>query len=92
MPNKLFHAIALGVPVVATDVGELGAVVREHGIGTLYRPGDSASLVDAISDARARYAELVAAVSRSRDALSWTADRAVLQSVYDDLLQGERAR
>ena len=39
LPNKLFHAVSLGVPVVATDVGELGAIVREHGVGTLYRPG-----------------------------------------------------
>jgi glycosyltransferase involved in cell wall biosynthesis len=92
MPNKLFHAVALGVPVVATDVGELGAVVRRYGIGTLYRPGDSASLVAAVRDAQARYSALVAAVGQAREALSWAADRAVLLGVYDELLQRQRAR
>src|SRR6266545_91079 len=32
LPNKLFHAVQTGVPVVATDVPELARVVREHGI------------------------------------------------------------
>ncbi|UGQ09518.1 glycosyltransferase [Yinghuangia sp. ASG 101] len=82
MPNKLFHAIRAGVPVVATDVQELARVVREHGLGTLYRPGDAASLAAAIREARDRYPELLAGVRAAEPLLSWEHDAKVLLGVY----------
>jgi glycosyltransferase involved in cell wall biosynthesis len=85
LPNKLFHAVRAGVPVVATDVGELAATVRAHGLGTLYRPGDPQDCARAVTEAVARYPELVAAVRRAAPELSWQADAAVLTGVYDRL-------
>jgi glycosyltransferase involved in cell wall biosynthesis len=82
LPNKLFHAVSLGVPVVATDVGELGAIVREYGLGTLYRPGDAAELARAVEQLRDSYPSFVAAVARARPVLSWEHDRTVLLEVY----------
>lgn len=90
LPNKLFLAARAGVPVVATDVQELSRVVREHGIGTLYRPGDAADLVRAVREAVDRWPELVAAVRRARPALSWEVDGQVLRDVYAGL-DGEDA-
>ena len=55
MPNKLFQAVAAGVPVVATDVGELATLVRGYRLGTLYRPGDPASLATAVHELLASY-------------------------------------
>ena len=54
--NKLFQAVAAGVPLVAADVGALAAVVRSRGIGTLYRPGDVASLGVALQQAVENFA------------------------------------
>lgn len=85
MPNKLFHAVRAGVPVVATDVGELGKLVRRYGVGELYRPGDGADLARAVASARRRYPELVAAVRQSAPELSWQRDAAALLGVYDRL-------
>lgn len=85
LPNKLFHAVSLGVPVVATDVGELGRIVREHRLGTLYRPGDAASLERAISDAVREYRTLVGNVCAARLALSWQTDADRLLTVYEEL-------
>jgi glycosyltransferase involved in cell wall biosynthesis len=85
MPNKLFHAVRAGVPVVATDVGELGKLVRRYGVGELYRPGDGADLARAVEAARARYPELVAAVRRAAPDLSWKRDAAALLDVYGRL-------
>lgn len=85
LPNKLFHAVRAGVPVVATDVGELARTVREHDLGELYRPGDPDDLVAAIERALGRYAQLQARVRDAAGALSWDADAAVLLTSYGDL-------
>lgn len=86
LPNKLFHAVSLGLPVVATDVGELAKIVREFELGTLYRPGDAASLVEAAHRLVADYPSHVAAVAAARDDLSWGSDEARLLLVYDRLM------
>ncbi|GGK67746.1 hypothetical protein GCM10011509_15140 [Ornithinimicrobium pekingense] len=85
MPNKLFHAVRAGVPVVATDVGELARVVRAHGVGTLYRPGDAADLARAVREAVERYDELRAAVVAAAPELGWERDEQVLLGVYRGL-------
>lgn len=85
LPNKLFQAVSAGVPVVASDIGELANTVREHGVGVLYRPGDASSLVTAIEDAVRRFPQLQQAVRRAQGALSWGVDRDKLLDVYRGL-------
>ena len=85
LPNKLFHAVRVGVPIVATAVGELAKTIREYGIGALYRPGDDRDLVRAVHDARTDYLSLRAAVMRATPALTWPHDEAVLLAVYAGL-------
>jgi glycosyltransferase involved in cell wall biosynthesis len=82
LPNKLFHAVRAGVPVVAADLPELRRIVTRYGLGVMYRPGDSASLAAAVRRVRERYPELCAAVRAAAPALSWEADAAVLRKVY----------
>jgi glycogen(starch) synthase len=91
LPNKLFHASSLGVPVVATDVGELAAIVAGCKLGTLYRPGDPRSLASAIERARADYPRLRAAAERARPALSWERDRDALLGTYAEVLAEARS-
>ncbi len=88
LPNKLFHAVRVGVPVVATDVDELARTVRAHGLGELYRPGDPDDLLRAISAAMARYGELKANVTAARGELSWATDAARLVGLYERLAEG----
>ncbi|MHA7862035.1 glycosyltransferase [Tessaracoccus sp. Y36] len=85
LPNKLFHAVSLGLPVVATDIGELAKVVREHDLGTLYTPGDPESLARAIREAVADFRRYVCNVEAARPALCWDADAARLRAVYEKL-------
>lgn len=85
MPNKLFHAVRAGVPVVATDVGELAREVRAHGVGALYRPGDVAHMLDAIEDVRTDYQAYLKRVRAAREEMSWAVDARVLASVYAGL-------
>ncbi len=85
LPNKLFHAVRAGVPVVASDLGELAAVVRRYGLGTLYRPGDPADLERAVTAAVTDYPYLKRAVAAAQAELSWDRDGAALLSVYESL-------
>lgn len=90
LPNKLFHAVRAGLPVVATDVGELARVVREFGLGTLYRPGDADDLVRAVREAVADYPALCSRVAAAADDLSWEHDERVLVDVYARLARRVR--
>ncbi len=92
MPNKLFHAVSLGIPVVATDVGELGRIVREFDLGTLYEPGNADALIQAVGQAVARYERLRTAVMAAREELSWTTDSARLLDVYAKLTVDRKDR
>lgn len=82
LPNKLFHAVSLGVPVVATDVGELAATVRRYGLGTLYTPGSVPSLCSAIERARTDHQNLVRNVLAAQAEMNWEVDKARLLEVY----------
>jgi glycosyltransferase involved in cell wall biosynthesis len=90
LPNKLFHAVRVGVPVVASDVGELGDAIRRYGLGTLYRPGDSADLVRAVDAALQGYPHLRQAVEKAAPELSWPTDEAALLEVYQRLVGTSR--
>ena len=85
LPNKLFHAVRAGVPVVATDVGELARTVREHDLGELYRPGDADDMVRAIERAVGRYDELKTRVRAAAGILSWETDGRALVDAYSVL-------
>jgi len=90
LPNKLFHAVRAGVPVVAADLPEIRRVVDATGIGTLYRPGDPRSLAAAVQAAVDRYADLRTAVEAAAPSLAWSADAQRLVEVYA-ALAGETA-
>ncbi|MGH2463985.1 MAG: glycosyltransferase family 4 protein, partial [Candidatus Limnocylindrales bacterium] len=49
-PNKLFEAMAAGVPVVASDLPGMAGIVRETGCGVLVDPADPAAIAGAIGD------------------------------------------
>ncbi len=47
-PNKLFEAMAAGVPVVASDLPGMAGIVRETGCGLLVDPTDPAAIAEAV--------------------------------------------
>jgi len=46
-PINLLEAMANGLPIVATAVGEVPSIVRDHKTGLLVSPGDVQALTDA---------------------------------------------
>jgi glycogen synthase len=85
LPNKLFHAVRAGVPVVAADLPEMRRMVTAFGLGRLYRPGDAASMREALQAVMDEYPRWCAQVAAAADELCWDRDAAVLTGVYDAL-------
>jgi len=85
LPNKVFHAVRAGVPVVAADLPELRRLVTNYGIGALYRPGDAVSMRGALEQVTTDYPGLCERVARARGELNWDQDSKELVRVYEAL-------
>ncbi|GAB3939478.1 hypothetical protein GCM10029976_055760 [Kribbella albertanoniae] len=85
LPNKLFHAVRAGVPVVAADLPELRAVVTAHQLGTLYTPGDPGSLAAAVQGLIENYPVYTAGIREAADELNWEQDSEALVKAYSEL-------
>lgn len=83
-PLKLFEAMAGGVPVVASDLPGLGAIVREHACGIVVPPGDPPALARAVAD--------LAAHPRRRAAMGRRGREAVVARYAWDVRAGETER
>jgi glycosyltransferase involved in cell wall biosynthesis len=87
----LANAIGFGLPVVATAVGELSAVILETGMGLTVPPADSSALAQAISNIaldKRLYEELTA---NARSAAAHTYSRGTILTrtliAYERLVQ-----
>jgi glycosyltransferase involved in cell wall biosynthesis len=90
-PTRLFDAMGAGVPVVASDLPGMAAIVRETGIGVLVDPTDPAdiarglrAIMDASPEVRAGYRGSALAAARGRYAWAAQVDR--LAALYARLL------
>jgi glycosyltransferase involved in cell wall biosynthesis len=89
-PNKLFEAMAVGVPVVASDLPGMAPIVAETGCGVVCDPTEPAAIADAIRSIFALPpAERDAMRRRALDAAagpySWEAQVEVLLAEYSRL-------
>jgi glycosyltransferase involved in cell wall biosynthesis len=90
MPLSLLEAMALGVPVVATDVGDVRAMVEGSGAGICVPAGD----LEAFTDACRRVLgdpELHARLSAGGKAASRAFDAGAMVSSYRELLEAAGA-
>lgn len=92
-PQKLFESIAAGVPVVASDMPGMRAVVDEVGAGVLCDPTDPASIAAGIRavlettpEEQATRRERILRAAHER--YSWEAQVETLGRIYDDLVAG----
>lgn len=96
-PNKLFEALAAGVPVVASDLPGMASIVRETGCGVLVDPTDPHAIADGLTrildappEQRAAFRERCLAAARDR--YNWESQEQTLLAVYEELLTVERRR
>ena len=92
-PNKLFEAIAAGVPIVASDLPEMRRIVMNDPagpLGVLCDPTDPASIAAAIAGLLGRPAQGRAALrercrTAARERWNWETESARLVGLYADL-------
>jgi glycosyltransferase involved in cell wall biosynthesis len=89
-PNKLFEAMAAGVPVVASDLPGMATIVRATACGLLCDPADAASIATAlrtILDAsdEERHAYGRRGLEASQTEYSWERQAAILLAEYGRL-------
>jgi glycosyltransferase involved in cell wall biosynthesis len=84
LPNKLFEAIAAGLPVVASDLPEIASIVRSYEIGVLCNPEDPQDIARAIKEALTpyRYATFKANLKRAQEELNWERESQKLKDLY----------
>ncbi|MDX3005753.1 glycosyltransferase [Kribbella solani] len=85
LPNKLFHAVRAGVPVIAADLPELRAVVTHYKLGGLYEPGNAQSLTAAVRGVIENYPTYTDGVRTAATELNWEHDATTLVTAYGEL-------
>jgi glycosyltransferase involved in cell wall biosynthesis len=89
--NKLFEYMMAGLPVVATNLPEIRKLVREHELGILVTPGNTAELVSAIKslvDNRELRQIIGRNSSKASEQVNWEEQEKTLVSLYKDVLGG----
>ncbi|MCL2700420.1 MAG: glycosyltransferase [Phycisphaerae bacterium] len=86
-PNKLYEAIAAGMPMLAGDFGEVGPTIRQHGCGVLAATESAAAVAAALDQLADRHA--LASMAQAAKALaphySATSAQAAVVDAYDRL-------
>ena len=95
-PNKLFESIAVGTPVVASDMPGMAAVVRDTGCGVLVDPTRVEAVAAGIAEvlgltAPARDDLRARCLRAAHDRYNWETESARLIGVYDTLWRARAA-
>ena len=88
-PNKLFEAMAAGVPVVASDLPGMSRIIEETGCGVTCDPADPSSIAAAIrrivDDLTAAERMSAAGLAAASGTYSWTGQVEKLAAEYTSL-------
>ena len=85
LPNKLFDFIQAGVPIVASELVEVGKIIRKYDIGLFIPNHDPKSIAATIrqglddKESRARWQQ---GLAKAADELCWENEQQTLMEIY----------
>ncbi len=90
LPNKLFDYMALGKPVISSDLIPVVRILKEYGCGLIFKSGDPESLAQQIE--KALDSELLKKLGVNgqkavKERFRWDIDEKILASVTSDLIE-----
>jgi len=92
LPNKLFDYFLAGLPVVASDIPEIAALVRKYDVGITVSPNDSVALSQALKelvDDSSTYLRMKQNTARALEENNWAIESRKLIGVYERLVNGK---
>lgn len=88
LPNKLFEAIQAHVPVVASALPDMAALVHAYAVGETVAPGDVAELAATLRTVLGRPEAYASGLESAAADLSWEREEQRLIDVYERLAWG----
>lgn len=88
LPNKLFEYLSAGIPVVVTNLSEMGNYVLTNGFGFVFADGNADSLAKVLDDAAVEetLSSKRVCVESHKESYSWDSDFIVLQRAYREVV------
>jgi glycosyltransferase involved in cell wall biosynthesis len=90
LPNKIFDYIHAGVPVLATDIPEVDAIIKQYGVGRCFNSAEPEVIAKAvkelIEDEKAYRQYKVNCIAAARE-LCWEIEKDKLIAIYKPYLQ-----
>jgi len=90
LPNKLFDYLAAGIPVIASDLPEVAAVIKKYDCGILLgevRPADIAETLAELRDDRSFLMQLRENAETARKELTWEREKNEEQKFFRSVME-----
>jgi glycosyltransferase involved in cell wall biosynthesis len=91
LPNKLFDFMAMGIPVIASDVRPMRRIIEKEKVGLLFRAGDEISCANAIqrliSDTGMATQIAENCLMAARERYNWDIDEKILLNIVETLIK-----
>jgi glycogen(starch) synthase len=88
MPNKLFEAMLAGLPIIGSDLIEMGTFIRNNGLGLTYTSDKINDCVSTMKTLITHFARFHRSLDRQHElakTYSWEAQTPILLSLYNYL-------
>jgi glycosyltransferase involved in cell wall biosynthesis len=90
LPNKLFDYIAAGIPVIASPLPEVSALVSNYGCGIVLDEASPLAIADALAklrDDRVCLSQFRAAAAIAADDLCWEKEKVAEQDLFRSVIE-----
>lgn len=94
-PNKLFEYLAVGLPVIYSDLKVIRDICEQYNCGILTDPRNAESMaaaIDQLLSDPALYTKLSTGAQRAAEIFNWEAQEQVLYELYHKLLVDAKAK